>query len=340
MTNTTNALLEKSTLDTLQQMTDCAQKTLNYFSSHLNKDGSFGDHASDLTCYYKAPMMFINAQREDLAKRVINNIKVNYMQKDGDLLSNATTKSIKPEYIEFWAYMNSWIERAAYKLDIKELSEPVYNYINQYQIGQTNKKELDTGITDVLTAAYQGLINLERDQLTKAFEAANYLCDCYDKQPDLLARFYLRFNQNNDPITDFSQDQAIFCCVSKTQTNQLYFMLAYPSAFLSLLYLETKDEKYLKYAKAYTDYALSCHTNVLSSPFSHKLAWALSILYKIIKNPLYLFAIKEISSYFVQIQAENGLWFQDEVIETSYDQSAELACWFFEISDSLRQLIK
>jgi hypothetical protein len=43
--------------------------------------------------------------------------------------------------------------------------------------------------------------------------------------------------------------------------------------------------------------------------------------------------IDKIADYFISNQ-KNGIWFNDD-INASYDQSAEIACWFFDIIKNL-----
>ena len=122
--------------------------------------------------------------------------------------------------------------------------------------------------------------------------------------------------------------------VSATKPEQLYFMVAYPIAYLGLLHEKTGQYKYLEAAIAYVEFTQSCHENIYSSAYNHKLAWALSILYKNKSDDKYIEAIEQITGYFMSIQSEEGVWFADEPL-SCYDQTAEVACWFNEISKNL-----
>ena len=305
--------LSESNKDISSELTDkislAANKTIAFFESKLEKDGSYGSEAKDIACYYKSPMMFIHAGKLDLAKQVLERIKKMYMQKNGDFSSSHTIKSIKPEYVEYWSYTNGWILRAANQIKMTEMSDHGYDYLKQFHVGidagfLTNNPESKTDMTDVLTTAHHGLLNLERGNLDLAIQAGNYLCHAINKQPDIQKGFYLRFDKTKLPIVD----QSAFYFINKTEPNQLYFMIGYPCAYLALLYQATGNQNFLKAAKEYLDFSLSCHENVYQCNFSHKIAWAASIVYSIIPENKYLEAIQRITDYFINNQSNTGIW--------------------------------
>ncbi|AIT63682.1 hypothetical protein [Coxiella burnetii] len=325
-------------LELCEKLSESALRTIQFFESQLKGDGSYGKEADDLSCYYKSPMMFILANRYHLAAKVLGYIHTKYMSKNGDFKTKPSLKSIKPEYSEYWSYINGWIVRAAQKLDLNEISNPAYQYLLSFNTGN-NKGFLTTlssnkNITDVLTTAHHGLINLERGQLATAISAANYLCDAIKNQP-AKGIFYLRFDSSGNAVVDFPKGQASFYSIDSNNSDQLYFMIGYPCAFLALMYKETKEKKYLNNAIAYFEFSATCH-GVFESNFSHKIAWAASILYQLTGKEQYLYSTEKICNYFLNIQGEDGLWYSNSDIYTAYDQSTEIACWFLDISNTLR----
>jgi hypothetical protein len=115
-------------------------------------------------------------------------------------------------------------------------------------------------------------------------------------------------------------------------------MIGYPAAFLALLYKETNRKEFLSAAKSYLDFSLFCDESVYSCDFSHKIAWAASLLYECTGDKRYLAVIDKITSYFLEKQ-ENGMWFTSD-INASYDQSAEIACWFLDIAKNINSFKK
>jgi hypothetical protein len=314
-------------------------QTISFFESQLNNDGSYDKIIQDIACYFKSPMLFLAANKLEKASLLLNYIKNNFMLSNGDFCTNNKIKSINPAYNEYWSYTNGWILRAAIKLNFTDIIKKSSEYLDLYHVkGRgflTNCISENTETIDVLTVAHHGLVNLELDNLDTAILAGDYLFNIFDLQQDNINDgFFLRINKNGNLLREFSSDQKLFYCISKIEKNQLHFMIGYPSAFLTLLYLKTKNQKYLDLAKAYIDFSLSCDPSVYECNFSHKLAWAASLLYKATGDNQYLIIIDKMSNYFISNQC-NGVWFKESLIDL-YDQSAEIACWFIEIVNNIQ----
>ncbi|MHB1949410.1 MAG: hypothetical protein ACYCQI_15005 [Gammaproteobacteria bacterium] len=331
--------------DLCEKLSQSANKAIAFFENKLKADGSYGSEMKDISSYFKSPMMFISAGKPCTAEKILTHIKYSFMQKDGDFCSSEQLKSVKSEYIEYWSYINGWILRAANILSKPDNSDSAHVYFKQFYVGKdtgflTNHIRNGSGVTDVLTTAHHGLINMEMENVELAISAGNYLCDALKKQLDIQKGFYLRFDKDGKPITDFAKDHTAFFFVSRSEPTQLHFMIGYPCAYLVLLYKKTGEERFLTAAKAYLDFSLSCDKSVYECNFSHKIAWAASLIYASTGDAKYFKAIEKIGNYFIAIQSDNGNWFSSEDINTQFDQSAEIACWFFEINKNLLQLKK
>ena len=340
----TNSVSQKST-SISEAISLSANRALSAFEGKLETDGSYGKDAKDIACHFKSPMMWIAAGSPDYAQKMLTHIKSTFMLPNGDFGNNAQTKSVKPEYIEYWSYMNGWIIRAANKLGMADISEPASQYLDQYRIGAnsgfvTANISNHSKVSDVLTASHHGLINLEAGNLETALSAGNYLCDAINNQPAIEHGFYLRIDGTGNPITQFSSEQTPFYFVSKHEADQLHFMIGYPSAYLAMLFKRTLDKKYLKAAQKYFDFSLSCNESVYACNFSHKVAWAASVLLEITGEEKYLDAIEKITTHFIKNQSADGMWYADADINTRYDQSAEIACWFMAIYKNINDFKK
>ncbi len=325
-----------------EKLKQSALKTVDYFQLQLQSDGSLGTHAQDLACYFKVPMMFVAANKIEHSHFILSYIQSAFMTENGDFKTKNDLKSAKAEYAEFWCYMNGWILRAAQKINNTEILNKGYNYFlssiaDNHKSFLTNHPELKNGITDILTIAHHGLIHLEKNDLKLARMAGKLLCDAIEQQQENLnLGFYLRLNAEKKIVTEFDSKDAPFYFIDKNKPQQLYFMIGYPCAFLALLFKATDEKSYLEYANVLFDFAMSCNDDILKSHFSHKIAWAASIFFNFTKNARYLKIIETISSYLLNNQAENGLWLTAQDINTAYDQSAEIACWFLEIARNLK----
>ena len=317
-----------------------AKRAANVFSKQITVEG-YPNTSPDLAVDYKHPLMWITAGDMASANIMLDHIRIRWLRENGDFRpkDEGAPKSANPAYQEFYAYPNGWIVRAAHKAGREDISSPGLKYLLALQDGKkggfyTHAPEAQDGITDVITTAHLGLVCLEAGHRDRAVHAGNYLCDTIERQPSLKTGFYLRRDVSGECIVEFPSEAAPLYMISKTEPKQLYFMIAYPIAYLVELHKITGDEQFLVGAKLYAEFALSCHESVLSCEFSHKLAWALSELYCLVSEPQYLEAIKRISDYFISMQDAGGLWFSDDPLKC-YDQSAEIVCWFLEISKNL-----
>lgn len=309
-------------------------KTVKYFIHDASNNLFNKKQNKDLACFFKLPMFFIENSQIELAKKTLDFIHENFIMKDGDFRTDEQLKSIKPEYIYYWSYFNGWILRSANLLNY-ELPKSTFQYFQSFHDGKghfisQNPEEITERTTDVLTIAHHGLFYLESGNNDWATEAADFLCETYDNQKSLEEKFFLRFDRNRDAIVVYPTEQQMFFSVERGK-EQLYFMLAYPCAFLGLMYQKTQNKNYLNYAIKYMDFLLTCDDNFYLSQFSHKTAWAASILYAETNDDKYLNIINRIIDYFISIQSEEGLWFKNEDSNIYLDQSAEIGCWFSQI---------
>ncbi|ABX77512.1 hypothetical protein COXBURSA331_A0717 [Coxiella burnetii RSA 331] len=52
----------------------------------------------------------------------------------------------------------------------------------------------------------------------------------------------MRFDSSGNAVVDFPKGQASFYSIDSNNSDQLYFMIGYPCAFLALMYKETKEK--------------------------------------------------------------------------------------------------
>jgi hypothetical protein len=316
-------------------------KLTRRFDFEINSGLLDTSREEDLACYYKLPLFLLKTGQTDLAKQTLDFIYQKFLMQDGDFKTKAALKSVKPEYVEYWSYFNGWILRAANLLK-HDVPSPALEYFQSLHLGQgkfLSHAPVAGGNrdTDVLTVAHHGLFYLESGQNEWSGQAAEFLRRACDKQTEISTYFALRFNGSNKPITEHLEDQQMFFSVKKNQgENQLYFMLAYPCAFLGLHYKKTANPASLDYARRYMDFILSCGDEIYTSRFSHKTAWAASILYAETSEEKYFTVVRRIVDHFIQIQSKDGLWFQEEGASVYLDQSAEIGCWFSQILKNVR----
>ncbi len=320
---------------------DSSIKAVNWLESKINDDGSYSLEIQDLACYYKSPYLFYISGKIELANRILNYIKNHFLRVNGDLTTQENYKSENPAFAEYWAYINGWIAIAAQKMGRFDVSYPVYQYLTSFyhpELGgfTTNKPFAKSeNVVDVLTTAHLGLTCLYFGDLERAKKAGKLLDTFVNIQPDINSGFYLRMNDEEKLIVDFSEDVSLFFQISATQPNQAYFMIGYPLAFLANLYKSTGDNFYLNTAQKYLDFALSCHENIRSFYFSHKVAWGAAIIANLTGEIKATELSKTIADYLLTIQTETGAWLTEKPAYSYVYQTAEIAIWLREIATEI-----
>lgn len=96
-------------------------------------DGSYGKAVTDISGYYKSPMMFLRAGKLNRALQLLDYVKTNFLQSDGDFLSSGNIKSTNSAYTEFWTYTNGWLVRASQQLFREDISKPALIFLDRFK---------------------------------------------------------------------------------------------------------------------------------------------------------------------------------------------------------------
>ncbi len=133
---------------------ESAERTVEFFESRMLLDGSYGKVVTDISGYYKSPMMFLRAGKLNRALQLLNYVKTNFLKSDGDFLSSGNIKSTNSA-------------RASQLLFREDKSKPALNFLDRFKNVDnggffTHRLDLNDKITDALTTALHGHIRLER----------------------------------------------------------------------------------------------------------------------------------------------------------------------------------
>ena len=123
----------------------------------------------------------------DRAIQILDYVKTNFLQTDGDFLSTGRIKSINSAYIEFWIYAYGWLVRASQQLSREDINKPALVFLEHFKNARngsffTHRLDLNDKLTDVITTALHGRTRLERGDIPIAIESGNYLINIIDSQ--------------------------------------------------------------------------------------------------------------------------------------------------------------
>jgi hypothetical protein len=311
-----------------------AGRAVQWLSAQQQADGSFGAEIDDLACYYKSPYLFALSGRARDAAGLLAFVVRRFLRPDGDLATSAQTKSANVAFEEFTAYPNGWLALGAQRLGRFDVAYPTFAYLQAFDEPHQGgfRTNLGAGSADALTTAHLGLLCLQFGASERATRAGAWLARLLEIQPDLDDALLLRADATGRIVEDFPPEAAAFHAVSRHASDQAYFMIGYPIAFLAKLAEATGQAAHLDAARGYLDFAWGCEGNLRSSLFSHKIAWGASVLGRLTGDARCDELSTAIVEHLLEIQDPSGAWLPDEPPHTGYDQTAEIAIWLQEIA--------
>lgn len=208
--------------------------------------------SGDLAAQYKLPTLLLLTGRAHLAHKVLDNIKRHFLQPSGDLVSYPgkaapASKSEDTVLGIYWPYINGWVAMAAQRLGRFDVSVPAREYVEAYYneglkgygISHEDFENGRPQDVDIFMSAHLGLLALYTGDITRAEEIGECMERFVALQPDLGQHFLLRMSAaTGQLLADIpAGDTANLFRVSRTEPNQLMFLLGYPLMFLYFLHL-------------------------------------------------------------------------------------------------------
>jgi len=238
------------------------------------------DAPGDLSFFVKPACLFASTGCYREAHRLLDHLVAHHQQENGDFLSdrNANIKATEVPYLnQFWSYPNGWIALAAHKAGRFDVSFPAYRYMHGLAHpesgGVFNVPEgKEPRYLDVISTAHTGHVALYLGDLATARRAGEALQLFFENQPERDRIFCLRFHEDLTPVVDYPTGERPFYVINTSEPDELYFMLGYPLALLSLNYRAMGSSDDLANARRYFELLENC-PGVDRQLFSHKAAW-------------------------------------------------------------------
>ncbi len=261
---------------------ESARRSANWLLARQAGDGSWkGLPNAPIDAYYKAGWAFGLLGEPAAAERVLNYVKNNLLQPDGDYLPRNDAWYIDVHY----QYCNGWMTIGSQKMgryDIAARSvqflltqqSPDHDgfYAQKSAAGQKMR-------SDTMSSGIAGIACLAAGQIG----AARKLADCFERmiqmQPAPTSRFYTTIDPDGKLGTQFPDDQAFWRVVDTQQRDQCWYTVGLPFTFFILLNQATGEERYAKLAQWFFDFQSRC-VNPWDGGSSGKAGWGCSMLYR------------------------------------------------------------
>ncbi|XP_071092153.1 uncharacterized protein [Haliotis cracherodii] len=337
-----------------QKYIDASRKGIKFMAENLDENGQFTgeDVRYDIDSMYKLPNQLLLDGRPREANRLLNNLKKNFLQQNGDFLSfpekTGWERKTSDWHVTYnWPYVNAWICMAAQKAGRFDISFPSFNYLKTFwnpNLGAFNWCEPYDAAKEgrgvdqsscIFLNSHLGFTCLYFGDLDKARSTGDAIIKAFDGQPNLDEGLYMKISgDKGEVVTEgWGEDpkKTLFFVVKRKVGGQMYWQLGYPIIFLYKLHLATGEPRYLEYSKKVADFAHSCHSDVLTYDKSHKVMYGAGLLAAATKEEKYKKMAETIADSILGHQGKDGRWLPECPILDIFDQTSENAGWYREM---------
>lgn len=127
-----------------------------------------------------------------------------------------------------------------------------------------------------------------------------------ESQPDSENRYLWRWNSDGRPLLDYPEKDALDCVMVRGAPRQGYWKSGLLISCLTLLHADTGTPEYLQTACAHFQRAVQNADDVTHTAYSHKLAWASALLYRVTGISRHRRIAVEIAEHLMSLQRKDG----------------------------------
>ncbi len=301
MTSAEHLKLEKQCLET-------ARRGVEWLLSQQSPDGSWKPlDKAPIDAYYKAAWAFNITGESTAAERVLNYVKQNLLQPDGDLLPRNDPWYINVHY----QYSNGWVVTGAQKQGRYDISMPALKFLLTQQDsshGGFYSQRANVGEkkrSDTMSSGISGIACLATGQMDAARKLASYFQRIIELQPEPKTQFYLTVEADGRLGTEFSSEEAFWRVIDSEQKDQCWYAVGLPFTFATLLQQVTGEKRYADLAKWFFDFQSRC-VNPWDGGSSGKAGWGCSMLYRITGEERYRDIALQVANNQMNCQLPDG----------------------------------
>jgi len=282
---------------------------IEWLKKQQNDDGSIAWHENG-AYYYRLIWTLAALGEVTVANKLLSWFRENVWEKGG------FTKENVGDMCKFFSYVVGNIAIGAHLLGAYDISFGCLDVLkkNQYPNGgfaNSDSELKPNGWQENWITAQSGMAYLLAGDIRTAIQAAEFIIDVWERQPDLPNKMYYCVNPFTNELVLSSDNPSISYVINSQEKRQCFWVPGLIAAFLGQLYLATNEKKFLTYAIKHQDFAQSCTEKQFEGVEVCKTGFGAAILYQITKEQRYLDWAIKVGEYFCNTQRQDGCWPDD-----------------------------
>jgi len=308
--------------DKIKRYQQTGLKAVEYQLGFQQPDGGYIWDESIKDAYHKQTYSWAMAGRYDQAQRLVNWIKANTLQPDGQLKDYGGD-----------VYKQSWLFQGLHRIGRFDVSYPVFSFLAscQTEAGGLPHFQKDE-YTRSLATAWTGVSAIYINRLDVAEKAAQWCISMIEQNQDD-TRFYCQMTRDGKLVTADDDPKAEHIDYSKPK--QAYWEVALPMQLFLRLHMVTGEQSWLDLAEK----CFNLHFEFFDDRFtwvgSGKTSLAMALYYLLTDDTRARDAVCTFGDFLCETQVPEGGW-RDETeadVPLIYiDHAAEFNVWLQEDS--------
>ncbi len=296
-------------------------KAVEFQLKHQQADGAFTWPGFVKDAYHKQTYSWSIAGRLGEAHRLLNWIKANTLQSDGQL------KGYNGD-----VYKQSWFFQGVHRMGRFDISYPIMDFLlsTQAPCGGFPHFAKDKLLRSLATA-WVGISAIYFGRLDIARKVGECCVSMLEQQPDA-EKFFFCMTPDGKLATPAVDPKAQ--CVDFKKANQCYWEIGLPWMLMGRLYQATGEQAYLDYAKRFFELKLRCHSDAFKNVGSGKSSLAAAIHYLNTNDTRASDAAYAFLDFLKATQYPEGGWrgeTEPDTLLIYIDHAAEYNIWIQEV---------
>jgi hypothetical protein len=281
-----------------------------WLEAHQRADGSWiGLDDPRVDAFYKGSWALTLAGHLPAAQRLLTHARQRYMTAEGDFLPRGHPWHTEVHYL----YANAYFIIGAMVSGRYEIAFPAASFLLGQQdlehggFYSRRRSAGQRGACDTMSAGAAGMACLAAGQLEAARRAGDFMSVVIEQQPDAKRRFYTTMGADGRLVTEFAPAEAFAHVIEAGTTNQCWYALGLPFAFLVGLAEASGETRYRALAQWAFDFQARCVDPWVGGS-SGKAGWGCAMLYRITGEARYREVALQVARTIADAQRGDGAW--------------------------------